>query len=133
MEGAGRTAPTDAGTAYVEVHVTAPDAATAARLARVLVDERLAACVQVLPGVTSTYRWEGVVETADEHLLLVKSTAERFEAIRERICSEHPYDVAEVLAVPVVAVDPRYAGWVSTSVRPLEAGGAPDTPEDRHR
>ena len=66
-------------------------------------EERLAACVQVVPGVTSVYLWDGAVESAEEHLLLVKSTLERFEALRERVRSEHRYDTPEVLAVPVVA------------------------------
>jgi uncharacterized protein involved in tolerance to divalent cations len=103
------------GTAYVEVHVTAPDAATATHLAHLLVAERLAACVQVVPGVSSVYRWEGGVEVAEEHLLLVKSTADRFGAIRERVRSVHPYDVPEVLAVPVVDIDEGYAAWVRES------------------
>jgi periplasmic divalent cation tolerance protein len=112
-------------TAYVEVHVTTPDGATAARLARVLVEERLAACVQVLPGVTSVYRWNGAVESAEEHLLLVKTTASAFEAIRERIGSEHPYDTPEVLALPVVAVAPGYAAWLTASVDAGPGRGSP--------
>jgi uncharacterized protein involved in tolerance to divalent cations len=72
--------------------------------------------VQVVPGVTSVYRWEGAVESAEEHLLLVKSTAGRFSAIRDRVLAEHPYDTPEVLAVPVVAVDARYAAWLRASV-----------------
>lgn len=95
--------------------MTTPDAGTATRLAHVLVAERLAACVQVVPGVSSVYRWEGAVEVAEEHLLLVKSTADRFEAIRERIRAEHPYDVPEVLAIPVVDIDEGYAAWVRES------------------
>ena len=141
MATAEGAAPTDVGTAFVEVHLTAPDAETAHRLARLLVDEGLAACVQALPGVRSTYRWEGQVETADEHLLLVKSTAEKFEAIRARVCAEHPYDTAEVLAVPVVAIDSRYAAWVRSSVRPPATGPdpepgpqpGPDDPQHRAR
>ncbi|MGL5930584.1 MAG: divalent-cation tolerance protein CutA [Dermatophilaceae bacterium] len=103
---------------HVEVHVTAPDVATAQRIARVLVEERLAACVQVVPGVTSTYRWEGEVETAEEHLLLVKTTAERFDDVRLAVLAEHPYETPEVLAVPLVAVDERYAAWLEESVGP---------------
>ncbi|WP_345207579.1 divalent-cation tolerance protein CutA [Fodinibacter luteus] len=127
MDDVGDGGPDGAGTTHVEVHVTAPDAATAARLARLLVDERLAACVQVVPGVRSTYRWEGAVETAEEHLLLVKSTAALFEAVRQRVRAEHPYDTPEVLAVPVVAVDASYAGWLDASVRPAgdDAGAGP--------
>ena len=117
------------GTDYVEVHVTAPDAVTATRLARTLVEERLAACVQVLPGVTSVYPWEGRIETADEHLLLVKSTAGLFEDIRERVRSEHPYDTPEVVALPVHAIDPRYAAWLTASVRAAGSAGGADTTE----
>jgi periplasmic divalent cation tolerance protein len=117
-------------TGYVEVHVTTPDGLTAARLARLLVEERLAACVQVLPGVTSVYRWDGAVETAAEHLLLVKTTAAAFEAIRERIGSEHPYDTPEVLALPVVAVAPGYAAWLSASVDAGPGRGSPPSSED---
>lgn len=109
---------------YVEVRVTAPDAETASRIARVLVDERLAACVQVLPGITSVYRWEGTVEVATEHLLLVKSTSDRFEAIRRRVRAEHPYDTPEILAVAVVAADERYAAWLDASTA---IGGTDDT------
>jgi periplasmic divalent cation tolerance protein len=105
----------DEKTAYVEVRITAPDAGTATRLARLLIEERLAACVKVIPDMTSVYRWEGAVETAHEHLLLVTSTAERFEDIRRRVRSEHPYDTPEVLAVPVVAADARYAAWLDAS------------------
>jgi periplasmic divalent cation tolerance protein len=104
-------------TPYVEVHVTTPDAVTASRLARALVDERLAACVQVVPGVTSVYTWQGRVETSDEHLLLIKSSAGLFDAICARVRSEHPYDTPEVVAVPVRAIDPSYAAWLTASVR----------------
>ena len=128
----GTTAATAAvDTAFVEVHVTTPDGATATRLAHLLVDEGLAACVQVLPGVTSVYRWEGAVETADEHLLLVKTTAAAFDAIRARIGSEHPYETPEVLAVPVVAVAPGYAAWVSAAVDPRRDAGPPPSTEDQ--
>jgi uncharacterized protein involved in tolerance to divalent cations len=117
-------------TAYVEVHVTTPDASTATRLAHLLVEDGLAACVQVLPGVTSVYRWQGRVETAQEHLLLVKTTAASFEAIRERVGAEHPYDTPEVIALPVVAVAPRYAAWLSGSVGRPEGEHPPSTSED---
>jgi len=100
-------------TGYVEVHVTTPDGPTAARLARLLVD-----------------RWDGAVETAAEHLLLVKTTAAAFEAIRERIGSEHPYDTPEVLALPVVAVAPGYAAWLSASVDAGPGRGSPPSSED---
>ena len=115
MQGQGPGAapePTD----LVEVRTTAPDAETATQLARALVEARLAACVQVVPGVTSTYVWQGEVEEEAEHLLLVKSTAARFEPIRALLRSEHPYEMPEVLAVAVVSADPAYAAWVRHAV-----------------
>ena len=118
-------------TALVEVHLTAPDGATAARLAHLLVEDGLAACVQVLPGVTSTYRWRGVLATAEEHLLLVKTTAAAFDAIHARIDSEHPYETPEVLAVPVVAVAPGYAAWVRAAVDPRRHADTPSSIEDQ--
>ena len=111
------------GTDLVEVRVTTPDRDSALRVAHALVDAGLAAWVQVVPGLTSVYLWDGAVQEDDEHLLLAKSTAERFEAIRERVVAEHPYDTPEVLAVPVVDADARYASWVRESVHPGAATG----------
>jgi periplasmic divalent cation tolerance protein len=96
----------------VEVRVTAPDAAVAQAIASGLVERRLAACAQVLGPITSTYWWEGAVETAQEHLVLAKTTADRFEGIREHVRSEHPYDNPEILAVPVTAAAGTYAAWL---------------------
>ncbi|MDF2144887.1 divalent-cation tolerance protein CutA [Knoellia sp. p5-6-4] len=104
----------------IEVRVAAPDAETAQALARALVEGRLAACAQVLGPMTSTYWWEDEVETAQEHLLLVKTTAELFDPICDRVRAEHPYDNPEVLAVPVAGAAPPYAAWLRESVTPRE-------------
>jgi periplasmic divalent cation tolerance protein len=84
-------------------------------LAAALVDDRLAACVQVVGPIRSTYRWEGAVETSTEWLLLVKTTAGRFAALREAIRARHPYDVPEIVAVPVQAGLRQYLRWVAAS------------------
>jgi uncharacterized protein involved in tolerance to divalent cations len=123
--------PATAPPGLVEVHVTAPDRDTADRLARLLVDERLAGCVQVLPGVTSTYRWEGAVETADEVLLLAKTTTAALAALVARVEREHPYDVPEVLAVPVVTASEPYAAWLRASTtRASHRGESPPPAQD---
>jgi periplasmic divalent cation tolerance protein len=96
----------------VEVRISAPNAVVANALATALVESRLAACAQVLGPMTSTYRWEGAVETEQEQLVLAKSTASRFEAICERVRAEHPYDNPEILALPVVAAAEAYAAWL---------------------
>lgn len=95
---------------------TCPDEAGAADLARALVDERLAACVTRLPGATSTYRWEGRVMEDTEVVLLVKTTADRLPVLRERLPALHPYDVPELVALPVVGGLPAYLEWVRQSV-----------------
>ena len=98
----------------VRVSVGAPDEAD--RIAAALVAERLAACVQVVPGVTSVYRWEGRVERAAELLLLAKTTEDRFDRLVERVTELHPYDTPEILAVPVARVSDAYAAWLRESV-----------------
>lgn len=98
------------------VLVTAPDGETAERLGRMLVEERLAACVNVVPAVTSIYRWEGQVETDQETLLVIKTSTEGFEALRRRVVELHPYDTPEVLALDVRDGSREYLDWVLESV-----------------
>jgi periplasmic divalent cation tolerance protein len=100
----------------VEVRVTAGSREEAQRLADLLVDERLAACVQLVE-VTSCYRWQDAIEREPELLLLAKSTNRRFPRLLARVREAHSYDTPEVLAVPVVAADEEYAEWVRESVR----------------
>ncbi len=99
------------------VFVTAP-VEQAEALARSLVDRRLVACVNIVPSVRSVYRWQGEVETADEALLVMKTSASTLEALVEAVEVLHPYDVPEVLAVPVSGGLPAYAAWVLAEVEP---------------
>lgn len=92
---------------------TAPDAETAARIARALVEERLAACVNLVPGVRSIYRWRDRVEDEAEVLLVIKTRAERVEALGERLRALHPYEVPELVALPVAAGLAPYLEWVA--------------------
>ncbi|WP_266156993.1 divalent-cation tolerance protein CutA [Dyella silvatica] len=98
-------------------YCSCPDTASAQRLAETLVGESLAACVNRLPGVLSTYRWQGAVTTDDEVLLLIKTTAERFEALKTRLLELHPYELPELIAVPVDRGHATYLDWVRTSVK----------------
>jgi periplasmic divalent cation tolerance protein len=99
------------------VLVTAPSPDQAAELARALVEERLAACGNVLPAIRSIYRWEGKIHDDAEALLVLKTTRGRFEALRERVIALHPYDVPEVLALPVEAGSAPYLAWLATETR----------------
>ncbi len=94
---------------------TFPADQDAAALAQALVEERLAACVNVLPPMTSIYRWEGAVEQANEHQLVMKTTAGRVEALKARIAELHPYDVPEILVLSVTDGAASYLKWVHDS------------------
>jgi len=95
---------------------TCPDAASAQKLAETLVGERLAACVNRLPGVLSTYRWRGEVSTGGEELLLIKTTAPRFEALKARVLELHPYELPELVALPMELGHAAYMDWVRANV-----------------
>ena len=94
------------------VLITAPDMEVARGLARALVEEGLAACANLVPGVTSVYRWEGELCEDAEVLLVVKAPAERLEALAARVDALHPYDVPELVALEPAAVEARYLAWL---------------------
>ncbi|MFC4763775.1 divalent-cation tolerance protein CutA [Dyella koreensis] len=97
-------------------YCTCPDAGSAAMLAETLVSERFAACVNRISGVTSTYRWQDRITTDSEELLLIKTTAERFEALKARLLELHPYKLPELIAVPVEHGHSAYLDWVRDGV-----------------
>ena len=96
---------------------TAPDLATARALADALVGERLAACVNMLPGLESVYRWQGQVERGEEVLLLIKTTRTCLPALQARIVALHPYELPEVLAVESAGGLPAYLDWIASETR----------------
>ena len=104
------------------VFVTAPDMAVAERLVRALVEERLAACGNILPGVVSLYRWDGVIQRDTEVMVVLKTVAAKVDALISRIDVLHPYDVPEALAVRVDAGMPSYLGWVAESTAAVDEG-----------
>jgi len=97
---------------------TFPTLDLARRVATALVGERLAACVNLCPAMESVYRWEGKVETAHEVLAVIKTRADRFDAVKQRICAMHSYELPEVVAVPVTAALEDYVAWVVSSTAP---------------
>lgn len=106
------------------VFTTLPDAAAAQAMARLLVEQRLAACVSVLPAAQSCYRWQRQVEEATEIPLLIKTTTARYAALEASIRAQHPYELPEIVAVPVAAGLPDYLSWIAA-----ETTLTPSTPD----
>jgi len=92
---------------------TAGSEEEARKIARYLVDHRLAACVNIVPQVESIYRWEGTIESAREWLLLIKTTVEQFEKVRDAIGELHSYDLPECIAVEIEDGSPEYLRWLA--------------------
>ncbi|MCS7058516.1 MAG: divalent-cation tolerance protein CutA [Meiothermus sp.] len=102
---------------YLIVLCTVPSGETGLSIARTLVHEGLAACVNLLPGLTSVYRWEGQVEENPEQLLLIKTKEEAYPALEQRIQELHPYQVPEVVAIRVERGLPAYLDWLKSSTQ----------------
>lgn len=98
---------------FVVALTTAGSDAEAEQIARGLVEQRLAACVNVLPCVRSIYRWKGEVHADDERLLLIKTTHDRVEEVREAVRALHSYELPEFLVLPVQGGDPSYLAWLA--------------------
>src|SRR5438034_3117471 len=94
-----------------------PDRAVAERLADTLVANNLAACVNILAPCRSVYRWKGAVQHDEEHPLLIKTTTERYGALEEALRAAHPYELPEIIAVPVERGLPAYLDWVATETK----------------
>ena len=109
----------------IVILVTCASEDEAEKLARALVEERLAACVNIHGApIRSIYRWEGKVERSKEHLLIIKSTLARFPALRDAISKVHSYDLPEIIALPIAAGSDAYLNWLGDSVGP--------SPQRRH-
>jgi periplasmic divalent cation tolerance protein len=99
-------------TQILEVKTTFARHQDALEVARKLVAEELAACAQILPGLESIYRWEGMLRHDEEVMLLLKTTEERWPLLRDRLAALHPYDTPEIIAVPVAHASFDYLAWV---------------------
>jgi periplasmic divalent cation tolerance protein len=95
---------------------TVGKAEDAERIGRALVERRLAACVNVLPAVTSIYRWKGKMEKDEERVLVIKTRAERFASLKQALVLLHPYEVPEVIALPITDGHQPYLDWLDESV-----------------
>jgi periplasmic divalent cation tolerance protein len=110
--------PAAASSEVVVILSTLPADERGPALARALVDERLAACVNLVPGLRSIYRWEGAVHDDAETLAIIKTTRARLPALLARLPALHPYELPEAVAVPVIAGHPPYLAWVNGETDP---------------
>lgn len=102
----------------IVVFTTCDSPEAAAGLARRLVEARVAACVNIVPGITSVYHWQGKIEEAGEWLLLIKSSRELFEDLQRELAAAHTYEVPEVLALPVIDGSAGYLDWLQRELKP---------------
>jgi periplasmic divalent cation tolerance protein len=101
-------------TCYQIVLCTCPDKDTAETIARLLVKDKLAACVNILPDVTSIYSWGEQIESAQEYLLLIKTNKKTYPAIAAVITKQHPYELPEIIAIPIENGLPEYLHWIDS-------------------
>ena len=94
---------------------TCPDMETATEMANTLVDKGLAACVNILPGLTSIYQWKGDRQCGEELLLMIKTQSNQYTAIESTILSQHPYELPEIISVPIEIGFTAYLDWINTS------------------
>jgi periplasmic divalent cation tolerance protein len=93
---------------------TCPDQCSAENLAQQLIANHLAACVSIVPGLLSIYRWQGQIESAQEHLLLIKSNQASYQRLEAEIKRHHPYEVPEICAIPIISALPDYLHWIDS-------------------
>ncbi len=106
----------NAAEAFLLVATTCPDQECADRLARKLLEQRLAACVQQIPGIRSWYPWQGNIEVANEVLLHIKIRASRFREVAASITAQHPYELPEIIALPMTAASEPYLRWLDETI-----------------
>lgn len=107
---------------FISVYMTTPSEEEAGAIGRSLVEDGLAACVNILPGMTSIYRWEGTVEQASEVVLIAKTQAELFDALSARVRALHSYECPCILGLPVLRGAPAYLDWIAGSTVEAKAG-----------
>jgi len=101
---------------YLIILNTCPDKESAERIAKTLVEKRLAACVNIIPGLTSVYHWQDQIESSEECLLVIKSIQNAYKAVEQAILDIHPYELPEVIAVPLSTGFAPYIAWISSNI-----------------
>lgn len=101
---------------YIVIYITTPSLEKGQEIADIIVKEKLAACVNVIPNISSTYFWQGNIEKDDESLLIIKTRKDKFENLEKRVKEVHPYSVPEIIALPIIAGSNDYLKWIDESL-----------------
>ena len=104
-------------TSYFMIFCTVPDPITAKKISRILVEEKLAACCNIVPGLNSIYRWENKIQDETELLLIIKTRQELFSELEQRVKNLHPYAVPEIIAMPILNGNIEYLKWMDENVK----------------
>ena len=104
-------------TGHLLILCTCPEAGVAGDIAQALLADRMAACVNIIPGLSSWFRWQGRIERADEHLLVIKTTRGRYPDVEKKIRALHPYELPEIIAVPVTGGLGKYLAWIDQETK----------------
>jgi periplasmic divalent cation tolerance protein len=102
---------------YLMIFCTVPDPITAKKISRILVEEKLAACCNIVPGLNSIYRWENKIQDETELLLIIKTRQELFSELEQRVKNLHPYAVPEIIAMPILRGNIDYLKWMDENVK----------------
>jgi periplasmic divalent cation tolerance protein len=102
---------------HIIMLTTLPDEHAARALAQALISEQLAACINIMPRMTSIYSWKGKLEEGQEHLLIIKTRSERYTAIEQAIKNQHPYELPEIIATPISHGLPEYLNWIDENTQ----------------
>jgi periplasmic divalent cation tolerance protein len=105
----------------VMLYTTFPSVVEAEKAGKALVEDRLAACVNIVPGMISHYRWQGAIERGEEAVMLIKTRASLAEPVRAAVRASHPYDTPAILVLPIESVDETYFAWIMASTEPSDA------------
>lgn len=105
---------------YLLVMTTTPGSITAKKVANELVEKGVASCVQVLPQAFSVFRWKGRIEHEEEHVLMIKTAAACYQAVEDTIRAHHPYEVPEIVALPITGGLPDYLNWIGQTAKALQ-------------
>jgi periplasmic divalent cation tolerance protein len=101
---------------YLIILCTVPDRKTAQTISNKLVEDKKAACCNIVPAITSVYFWENQLQQEEEQLLIIKTRAEHYDSLQKRVMELHPYTVPEIIAIPIIHGNPEYLNWVDENV-----------------